>query len=86
MKLLFTKPFIKDYKGLPEQIQKQADKQISLLLPDFRHPSLWAKKMEGAKGDIWEASVTMNYRFTFQIEGDTVVMRRIGSHDILRTP
>ena len=86
MKLLFTKPFIKDYKGLPEHIREQADKQISFLSLDFRHPSLRSKKMEGAKGDIWEASVTMNYRFTFQVEGDTIVLRRTGSHDILRTP
>ncbi|PIZ15746.1 hypothetical protein COY52_08930 [Candidatus Desantisbacteria bacterium CG_4_10_14_0_8_um_filter_48_22] len=86
MKLLFTKPFIKDYKSLPGHIREQVDKQVSFLLLDFRHPSLRAKKMEGAKGDIREASVTMNYRFTFQIEGDTIIMRRIGSHDILRTP
>lgn len=86
MKLLFTKPFIKDCKDLPEHIQKQTDEQLSLLLQNFRHPSIRAKKVEGTKGKIWEGSVTMNYRFTFQIVDDTILLRRIGTHDILRKP
>jgi len=86
MKLLFAKPFIKDYGGLPEHIQKQTDKQLTLLLQNFRHPSLRIKKVEGTKGRIWEGSITMNYRFTFQIEGETILMRRIGTHDILNRP
>jgi len=86
MKLLFAKPFIKDYRDLPEHIQKQTDKQLTLLLQNFRHPSLRIKKVEGTKGRIWEGSITMNYRFTFQIEGETILMRRIGTHDILGRP
>ena len=86
MKLLFAKPFIKDYHDLPEHIQKQTDKQLTLLLQNFRHPSLRIKKVEGINGKIWEGSITMNYRFTFQIEGETILMRRIGTHDMLRKP
>jgi len=39
--------------------------------------------MKGLK-DIWEASVTMSYRITFHRSGDTALLRRIGTHDILK--
>lgn len=44
--------------------------------------------MKRVKGTdrIWEMSVTMNYRLTFEVEGERVVLRRIGTHDILRQP
>ncbi len=35
---------------------------------------------------IWEAKVTKGYRFTFQIEEQTYLIRRVGPHDILRSP
>ncbi len=34
--------------------------------------------------DIWEASVTMSYRITYQRAGEALILRRIGTHDILR--
>jgi hypothetical protein len=46
--------------------------------------------MEGKRDlegrDIWEARVTGGYRFTFVIEGDTYILRRVGAHDIERQP
>lgn len=83
MRLLALKPFQKDYKKLPRHIQKETDNALRLLVSNPRHPSLRVKKMQGTKG-IWEGSVTMSYRFTFHMEGGTIVLRRIGTHDILR--
>ena len=85
MKLLFIKSFIKDYRSLPKQIQKATDKQLELLLANIRHPSLNIKKMHDPR-NIWEGRVTREYRFTFQIEEDTCILRRIGTHDILKQP
>jgi mRNA-degrading endonuclease YafQ of YafQ-DinJ toxin-antitoxin module len=34
--------------------------------------------------DVWEASVTMSYRMTFQRAGDTFILRRVGTHDVLK--
>jgi mRNA-degrading endonuclease YafQ of YafQ-DinJ toxin-antitoxin module len=39
--------------------------------------------MRGVEG-IWEARVSISYRLTFQIIEDTVFLRRIGTHEILR--
>lgn len=85
MKLLFTKKFIRDYRKLPRHIQRIADKQLDCLLSDPSHPSLRAKKMHDPR-EIWEARVTQSYRFTFQIDPENYILRRIGTHDMLKTP
>ena len=41
--------------------------------------------MKGTPG-IWELSLTMNYRVTFQLNEKFMLLRRIGTHDILRKP
>lgn len=85
MKLLFTKRFIRDYRKLPQQIQKANDKQLELLLFDPQHPSLGIRKMHDPR-NIWEGRVTESYRFTFQIQEDNYILRKVGTHDILKKP
>ncbi len=79
MKFDRVERFKKQYQKLPQQIQRLTNKKLGFLLENFNHPSLRVKKYKGEKG-VWEASVTMNYRFTFRIEGDTYVLLRIGTH------
>lgn len=85
MQVIYTNSFKKDYDSLAPFIQRQADKKLGLLLSNPRHPSLQTKKMEGTKG-IWEARVSRNYRMTFNLVEDCLILRRIGTHDILRKP
>ena len=85
MKLSFTKTFIRDYRKLPHELQEIVDKQLDLLLSNQRHPSLNIKKMQDPR-NIWEGRTTASYRFTFQIEGDTYVLRLVGTHDTLKNP
>ena len=85
MRILTTKPFEKDYGALPDEITTLTDRKLRLLLQNPRHPSLQIKKMNDPR-NIWESRITQSYRFTFQIAGDTYLLRRIGTHDILRTP
>ncbi|MBP8985932.1 MAG: hypothetical protein KBG12_09345 [Syntrophobacterales bacterium] len=85
MKLEFTKAFIKDYHKLPASIQKITDKNLALLLSNSNHPSLHVKRMNDPR-NIWEGRVTDLYRFTFQVKGDIYLLRRIGTHDMLREP
>jgi len=85
MKIAFTVPFLNDYNGLSARLQEQADKQIDRLIENPNHPSLRAKKMEGHHS-IWEARITKGYRMTFEIKNDTFLLRRIGTHDILKRP
>ena len=77
--------FVQDYKNLPPLLRKRTDEKLKLFLNNPQHPSLGLKKMKGFP-DIWEGRITKNYRFTFQIQEKTYILRRIGTHDILKQP
>lgn len=86
MKLARTDSFKRDYKKLPERVKRQTDKALKFLAANVSHPSLRAKKIKSKEG-IWEARVTRGYRFSFEIRGDTYILRRVGRHkDLLREP
>lgn len=80
MKFVRSEKFKRCFASLPSEVQKIAEKKMFLLARNFRHPSLRVKKMEGTD-DIWEASITMNYRVTFRIEKNELHLRVIGKHD-----
>lgn len=83
MRIFTTTPFDRDHSLLPADIQKRFEEKLKFFVVNPFHPSLRSKKMEDPR-DIWEASITMQYRFTFMRNGDTAYLRRIGTHDILR--
>ena len=86
MRILAYERFRKSYQRLPQPIQRKADKQLSLLAANVRHPSLQVKHMKGATG-IWEARVDLHYRMTFEMVGETIYLRVVGNHDdVLRNP
>jgi len=85
LQLRRTKRFVKDYAALPDELRGRTEKAISVLLKSPHHPSLRIKKMEGQE-DIWELRVSYSYRLTFQISGDTYILRRVGTHDVLKKP
>jgi mRNA interferase RelE/StbE len=68
------------YRQLGAENRAQARKAISQLAEDVRHPGLMVKRIRGTKG-IWEARVSRSCRLTFQVEGDTIILRNIGEHD-----
>ncbi len=84
MKVVFTESFQRNYQSLPGTIQKRIDKTIRLLAAKEGsapfHPSIRAKRIQGTK-DIWEASLTMKYRLTFQIFNGALYLRVVGDHD-----
>ena len=79
----FSKRFKKGYNRLPKKIQKGFDEKLTLFLKERSHPSLRIKQIQGTK-NRWEGSVTMKYRFTFELLKDEVLLRTIGTHDILK--
>lgn len=83
MKVHYSRVFRKDYQGLPEDIRARADKQLALFVENPRHPSLRVQKIRGSRQTRWEGRITRGYRFTFEWEGDTVFLRRMGTHEII---
>jgi mRNA interferase RelE/StbE len=78
-----TRPFDRDYARLPTRVKDQVDKQLSLLLSNPRHPSLHLKRIRGTDG-LWEARITRSYRVTLEIAGETYILRRVETHDVLQ--
>lgn len=86
MRIGRTDSFKKDYRQLPSLVQESFDKKIRLFMKDTNHPSLRVKKMKGHE-NRWEASITMFYRFTFEVHADRYLLRRVGPHDrVLKQP
>lgn len=85
MHLEATATFRRLYKKLPSHIQQHVKQTLELLQAHPTHPSLRHRKMAG-QVDIYEVSVTMNYRMTYQKAGDIGYLRKVGTHDILRQP
>lgn len=75
-----------DYKALSADTQILVDKKLKLLIEGFgkgkAQPSLRIKKIQGTNNPvIWEMSITMGIRATFSIEGNMIILRRLGEHD-----
>lgn len=85
MKVIASERFVKSFRSFSPQLQQRIEKTIRLLATKEPgkpfHPSLRAKRIQGTD-DIWEASVTMQYRLTFQMYQDTLYLRVIGDHDV----
>jgi mRNA-degrading endonuclease RelE of RelBE toxin-antitoxin system len=77
-----TDAFLRDYRALPIEIRERVEKQLRLLLEDFRHPSLRLKKLKGT--DKFEIRISKGYRLTLRFDKEYMELRRIGTHDILR--
>ena len=71
---------------MSKEIRERTYQKLDLWIANPSHPSLRIKLVKGWH-NVWEMSVTMNYRITFEYEdGDRIRLRKIGTHDILRNP
>ena len=80
MKIARTASFRKAWRRLTEEEKVLGRKALTNLAADLRYPALRVKKMQGVE-HIWEARVSRSLRMTFELEGDTVILRNIGCHD-----
>jgi mRNA-degrading endonuclease YafQ of YafQ-DinJ toxin-antitoxin module len=81
----FTRQFEDALAAQSDEIVDLFEKKLEIFLTDMFHLSFRTKKIKGLRRTIiWEASLTMDYRFTFQIgENDIIIFRNIGKHSIL---
>ena len=86
MEFLFTDRFKKSYKKLTEADKQAARKKLTLMGTNPHHPSLRTKKIQGTEG-LFECSITMSIRMTWEYEGSSILLRAIGYHDeVLKNP
>jgi mRNA-degrading endonuclease RelE of RelBE toxin-antitoxin system len=84
-KLRILSTFKKDYGKLPHEIREKVDKQLTFLLSNPDHPSLNLHPIRGTKG-IWEGYIDYHYRFTLEVDGEFYVLRKVGTHDVIKNP
>lgn len=78
--------FDRAYKKLPREVRERFKEKLRLLeASNFTYPSLRIKKIKGTP-NIWEASIDMNHRFTFERIEDGIRLRVIGPHKVIGTP
>lgn len=77
------KSFAKDYQGLSSEERTKVEKTLEILFENPRHPSLQVKRIQGTR-NLWEARVDLKRRITFQWEGNLLLIRRIGFHNIIQ--
>lgn len=80
MKINYSSNFKVAVQKLSPEIKKQLKKKLELMLVNPRHPSLRSKKVQGTD-NIFEASINMDIRMTWQYTSDGILLRNIGEHD-----
>jgi mRNA-degrading endonuclease YafQ of YafQ-DinJ toxin-antitoxin module len=80
MKIRRLVGFVDAYSNLTPAQRERVDKALRLLVNDWRHPSLQVKHVRGLEG-VWEARASLSLRITFEMNGDTIILRNVGAHD-----
>ena len=79
MNYLISTVAAEQYAALSPSLKAKFEKQLGFLLSNLRHPSLKAKKYDERKS-VWQARVDRNYRFYFEVHGDTYHILMIIPH------
>jgi mRNA-degrading endonuclease RelE of RelBE toxin-antitoxin system len=80
-----TSTFIKNYKKLDLILKNQVKDTLILFQKNPLHPSLGNNKISGQK-NIYEIRISRNFRITYSKYGNTVILRKVGKHDIISNP
>ncbi len=80
MKIYYSDLFAEKVALLNAADKKALKSKLALMVENTRHPSLRTKKIKGQK-KIFEASITMDIRLTWQYTDDGILLRNIGEHD-----
>ena len=89
LRLLFTPQFRRARRKKPPELRRALDAKVERLRTNPGHPSLRVKRIRGGRFEgIWEASVNMSSRFTFQFasDGASIILRNCNGHDVFRAP
>ncbi|HUJ69782.1 MAG TPA: hypothetical protein VLW86_09675 [Syntrophorhabdales bacterium] len=80
MNIYFSDLFLQSVKELPEDVKRALKKKLDIMADNPRHPSLRTKKIKGREG-IFEATISMGVRMTWEYFEDGILLRNIGGHD-----
>ncbi|MFH1769527.1 MAG: type II toxin-antitoxin system mRNA interferase toxin, RelE/StbE family [Parcubacteria group bacterium] len=83
MKILYLPRFAREYKKLPENIKKLAEKRETNFRKNPFNSILKTHKLHGELSEFWSFSINWEYRIIFDFaDENTVRFYRIGTHDL----
>jgi len=80
LNIYFSDLFLESVERLSDDVKKTLKKKLDIMADNPRHPSLRTKKIKGHE-DIFEASINMDIRMTWEYFKDGILLRNIGEHD-----
>ena len=81
----YSTNFVKQFRKLNPQLQKQAIKAEKLFKKDPFSPKLKTHKLSGRLEGLWAFSINYKDRIIFEFLGkEKVLFHKIGSHDIYK--
>jgi mRNA interferase RelE/StbE len=80
MKIYFSERFKTNYRLFSDNEKKIINNKLHIMSENPIHASLRTKKVQGT-ANIFEASINMGYRMTWQYHEDGILLRNIGEHD-----
>ncbi|MDI6706385.1 MAG: hypothetical protein QME73_09025 [Bacillota bacterium] len=80
--MIFTRSdrFKENYAKLNDEMREKVKAKLKLMSKNPMHPSLRTKRVQGTQ-NIFEASVTMSIRMTWQYVENGILLRNVGKHD-----
>jgi mRNA-degrading endonuclease YafQ of YafQ-DinJ toxin-antitoxin module len=80
LNIYFSDLYLEGVGRLSDDVKKTLKKKLDIMADNPRHPSLRTKKIKGHE-DIFEASINMDIRMTWEYFKDGILLRNIGEHD-----
>jgi hypothetical protein len=82
--LIISRAFKRELARKPVDMQAAILECVNRLGENPRHPGLHTHRVQGTRGQVFEAYVDRANRVTFHWEGPDIVLRKHCNHDILR--
>lgn len=83
LRIGYKPAFIRQFKKLPEALQREVKDRIQAFREDPQHPSLYVHKLKGELRGRWSFSVNYQYRIIFVYEGKrNVALLAVGDHGV----
>ena len=83
MDIYYLSRFARDYKKLPQDVQKKAETAERLFRKNPHDPRLKTHKLTGKLAGFWSFSISFSHRIIFEfVDEGTVRFYRVGDHDI----
>lgn len=83
--IFYTSKFARNFKSLPQKIQKKAVRKENIFRKNPFHSSLKTHKLKGSLRNFYSFSVDYKYRIVFTFENENeVTFIDIGDHSIYK--